>query len=139
MHRALVVELGGTHLSLPAEVRTEVVKHGAATSLPQAAPLLHGLSVVHGRAVPVVNLSHLLGLPEQNGTISVLAETAGEQFLLPVDRVLGLLNLPAGRSSTDLLGQPVTVQDPESALQIKVHPINTSVMLSSILTHLERL
>ena len=139
MTRALLVELAGEALAIPADgVRCEVLEAGATTGLPVAAPLLLGLSVIHGRAVPVVNLAHLLGTPGHGGAaLHVLTEVQGEPVALPADRTLGLSRLPALPHGA-AIGEPVPVPAPDGAGQRLVRPLDTAALLVTLRQYLER-
>lgn len=140
MTRALLVELAGEALAIPADgVRCEVIEAGATTGLPVAAPLLLGLSVIHGRAVPVVNVALLLGTPELGtAALHVLTEVQGEGVALPADRTLGLTRLPDMAESASPLSAPVTVPSPDGVGKLTVRAVNAAAMVAVVRAHLER-
>lgn len=139
MTRALLVELAGEALAIPADgVRCEVLEAGPTTGLPVAAPLLLGLSVIHGRAVPVVNLAHMLGTVEQKAAaLHVLTEVHGESVALPADRTLGLSRLPA-LPAGPALGEAILVPAPDGAGQVLARPLDAAALLTTLRQHLER-
>lgn len=140
MTRALLVELAGVAIAIPAEgVHCEVLESGRTTGLPVAAPLLLGLTVIHGRAVPVVNLAHLLGTPG-HGTadLNVLTEVDGEGLALPADRTLGLIRLPDAPTQATPLSEPTALPAPDGTGQVMVRTLNAPALLASLRVHLER-
>ncbi|GHF36804.1 hypothetical protein HNQ07_001275 [Deinococcus metalli] len=139
MTRALLVELAGEALAIPADgARCEVLEAGATTGLPVAAPLLLGLSVIHGRAVPVVNLAHLLGAPGHAGaSLHVVIEVQGEAVALPADRTLGLSRLP-GVPGGAPIGEALPVPAPDGAGQRLVRPLDPAALVQTLRQHLER-
>lgn len=140
MIRALLVELAGVAIAVPAEgVRCEVLEAGPVTGLPVVAPLLLGLSVIHGRAVPVVNVAHLLGAADHSGAaLHVLTEANGEALALPADRTLGLTRLPVPADRSSPLSAPVMVDSPDGMSELSVRTVNTAALLAALHMHLER-
>ncbi|WP_309572228.1 chemotaxis protein CheW [Deinococcus sp.] len=140
MTRALLVELAGEAIAIPAEgVHCEVLEAGRITGLPVAAPLLLGLTVIHGRAVPVVNLTHLLGLPGAgNAELNVMTEVEGEGLALPADRTLGLTRLPDVPAHAAPLSEPIMVPAPQGTGQILARTLNTRALMATLRLHLER-
>lgn len=93
----LLFRSGARLLALPTRVVTQVVPIGAIAPLPATGGALLGLAPALGRAVPVVNLSALLGVerpaPQADGSqLGLLCECAGEPVLLPIDDVVGNVN-----------------------------------------------
>lgn len=146
MPRALLVEVAGEAIAIPADgQRCEVLEASSVTGLPIAAPLLLGLTVIHGRAVPLVNLVHHLGAPPRpssptEGSLTVLTEVHGESLALPADRTLGLITLPetsAGPGS-EVLGTPVTLPAPDGSGPLSVRSLNPQALFIGLRRHLER-
>lgn len=140
MARALLIELAGCPVAIPTGGgRCEVLAAGHATALPGAAPLLLGLSAIHGRAVPLVNLTHLLGqLGLTRPELSVFTESTGESLALPADRTLGLIELPATPLGTDILSTPLTLPHPGGEGSLQVQVLNIQALLDSLRQHLDR-
>lgn len=139
MTRALLIEVAGCPVAIPTEGgRCEVLTAGPVTGLPVAAPLLLGLSMIHGRAVPLVNLAHLLGRPAAVAELSVLTETHGESLALPADRTLGLIELPATPPGSGPLSAPLTLGDPRGDGPLQVQVLNPQALLDTLRQHLSR-
>lgn len=138
MPRALILELGGLRLALPAAATSEVVTRTPVAPLPQAAPLLLGLSAVHGRTVPVLNLALLLGVTPTSHDLAVVTSVSGETLALPVDVVHGLMDIPERAPTAELLGPAVQAEQGGRAGDW-VRPLNPQALLDRVRTHLARL
>lgn len=140
MTRALLIEVAGCPVAIPTEGgRCEVLTASTVTGLPVAAPLLLGLSMIHGRAVPLVNLAYLLGRPDAAGAeLSVLREAHGESLALPADRTLGLIELPAIPPGSEPLSAPLTISDPRGDEPLQVRVLNPQALLDTLRLHLSR-
>ncbi|MBB5234778.1 chemotaxis protein CheW [Deinococcus budaensis] len=135
MPRALVFRIGTQRLALPEGGKREVLERGPALPLPHGAGLLLGLTALQGRAVPLLDLAGLLGLPAPGGTLTLLvdlaadraADRADEAVAWPVDAVEGLQDLSpeaghppgAGEAATEprLLDLPALLEQVRGALQ----------------------
>lgn len=110
--RALLFELGGEALAIPASASREAFVPGALTPLPGGAGVLLGLAAVRGGSAPLIDLSALLGLSAPRPGLALLTEVAGEALAFPVQRVLGFAGLPAEFAATPpegLLSAPLAV------------------------------
>ncbi|GGO25637.1 hypothetical protein GCM10008949_15630 [Deinococcus humi] len=93
----LLFRSGPRTLALPTRLVSQVVPIGTIAPLPATGGSLLGLAPAQGRAIPVVNLSALLGVeaptPQADGSqLGLLCEAAGETLLLPIDDVIGNVN-----------------------------------------------
>lgn len=140
MTRALLVELSGEAIAIPADgVHCEVLESAPTTGLPVAAPLLLGLTVIHGRAVPVVNLAHLLGHPgTDRAALYVLTEAGGEHVALPADRTLGLTRLPGHAASSGPLSDVHELPAPDGTGSLLARTLDTTALAATLRQHLER-
>lgn len=155
MSRALLIELAGCPIAIPTGGgRCEVLTAGTVTRLPVAAPVLLGLSTIHGRAVPVVNLAHLLSVEAggtgtatstamasapDSATLTVLTEVLGELLAVPADRTLGLITLPEDSVAGALtLGTPLSLPSPDGSEILQVRVLNAAALLSGLRQHLGR-
>ncbi|GHF78952.1 chemotaxis protein CheW [Deinococcus ficus] len=96
-HRVLAVPSGALRRVVPAE---------RLAPMPGTAGALLGLMPASGRAVPVVDLSRLTGLPEAPVTLAVICQVGPETLALPVQEVLGFVQ-EDGAASAELLGPEV--------------------------------
>lgn len=120
----LLFRSGARLLALPTRQARQVMPLGQLSPLPACGGSLLGLMGAQGRAVPVVNLSTLLGhllggmtgaAPQPDGTyLGLLCEHAGEPLLLPIDEVIG--NVNAGVPATQALVQETQLGDHHAAL-----------------------
>ena len=86
----LLFRLGSRVLALPADLIRQVRALETLSPLPGSGGALLGLTVVAGRAVPVLDLRQLAGLPAAEVPARLLLVSLQDQlFCLPVDDVLG--------------------------------------------------
>ncbi|WP_339097444.1 chemotaxis protein CheW [Deinococcus sp. VB142] len=86
----LLFRVGSRVLTLPTDLIRQVRALDTLSPLPGSGGALLGLTVVAGRAVPVLNLRQLLGMPAAEVPARLLLVSLQEQlFCLPVDDVLG--------------------------------------------------
>lgn len=94
----LLFRCRGQLLALPAHLSRQVVPLGTLGRLPGSAGTLLGLTAAVGRAVPVVDLGSVLGLPEADTpgdgglTLALITDSGGELLALPASEVLGVLS-----------------------------------------------
>ncbi|WP_165795402.1 chemotaxis protein CheW [Deinococcus koreensis] len=136
MARALVFGLAGLQLALT-EQDCEVMPRAPVTRLPQADPLLLGLSAVHGRAVPLVNLARLLDRPTAEAELMIVIRLGQESVALPADVVYGLTDLPPHTPGAGLLGDALALAAPEP-LPATAQPLSLQPLLGALRAHLER-
>lgn len=106
--RALLFELGGEALAVPAGASREAFVPAALTPLPAGAGVLLGLTAVRGGSVPMLDLAALLGLGAPPPGLALQVEAAGEALAFGVQRVLGFAELPTAASpAQDLLSAPL--------------------------------
>lgn len=139
MPRSLVIEIDGKLVALPADTKNEVVERTPVTPLPLGAPLLLGLSAIHGRAVPVINLPHLMGAAAPAWNFNLLTTVAGETLAIPIDQAHGLMDVPASLPSQDVLGAAVSFDEFGSTAAPVYYPLNPLALLDRVRLHLERL
>lgn len=92
----LLFQLADERYALASQVVTEVIRWHEPTEVPGAPPVLPGLINQRGVVLPVVNLSHLLGLPTApvaRSTRYLAVENNDAQLALLVDRVIDLIDL----------------------------------------------
>ena len=83
----------------------EVLRTGALTAVPGAAPVVLGLQNLRGQAIPVVDLAALLRLAEPGvRPYGVLVEHSGRRACLAVDAVLDMEVLDASTGNQDADG-----------------------------------
>lgn len=136
MARALVFGLAGLHLAVSGQ-DGEVMLRAPVTRLPQADPLLLGLSVVHGRAVPLVNLAHFVERPAGETELMIVIRLGHESIALPADVVYGLTDLPPQPPGAAVIGDafPLTAPAP---LPATVQVLHLQPLLGALRAHLER-
>lgn len=97
--RWLTFEVGGSPFALPILEVFEVAEPGRTGPVPSLPRSIGGVMHYHGDALPIVTATALLeadpGGPPQN--VVVVADRSGDSPRLgfPVDRVLGLVDIPA--------------------------------------------
>ena len=111
--RALLFRHAGQHFSLPASVGREAFVPTHLMPLPGGQGALLGLTEVRGLAVPLLNLSALIGntMPPEVPELALLLEIHGELLALPAQHVVGLLPRGDVPTSTELLTEPSQVGD----------------------------
>lgn len=124
MARALIFDLGGQRLALPEGGRREVLVRGPVVPLPHGAPLLLGLTALHGQAVPLLDLAALLGCPPPTGHLTLLADLGGELLAWPVEEVGGLTELPALLPGHAPFGEPGLPGEPR--------PVNPAALVQRV-------
>jgi chemotaxis signal transduction protein len=123
--RVLLFTYAGLTLTLPASVGREAFAPPYLTPLPGGGNALLGLTEVRGRAVPLLNLSSLVGqypmdqkpstpnrpTRSELPTLALLIEVQGEFLALPVEEVIGLISLDALPDPPGLLSEPFQAGD----------------------------
>lgn len=103
--RLIHFEIGGVDYALPIADVLEVVEVSPAACVPTLARRCVGVVNHHGDALPVIERAALFALEESAlpppQHLLVIADAAGEvaHLALPVDRILGLLELPRSAAS----------------------------------------
>lgn len=93
MLRVLLLRLRNYTFALPQEI-FEVAQIRSVTVLPGTQEVLHGLTTLGGRNVPIVNLPRLLGLNQATATrtpqLAVIIQDEDCVVAFPVSEVLGM-------------------------------------------------
>ncbi len=95
----VVAVVSGHRWGLPLACVERVLPMVAVSALPQSPAGVRGAVNVHGEIVPVLDLDVRLGRPPHDPGVDgrlVLARTSRRRVALPVDEVLGVLEVPAG-------------------------------------------
>ncbi|WP_221090789.1 chemotaxis protein CheW [Deinococcus aquaedulcis] len=106
MMGALLVRVQAERFALPLSGEQAIAELGPVSPLPHGEPLLRGLTTLQGRAVPLLDLSALLGTPEaerEEPRLMVLTSVEGDRVALLVNEVYGVTSLPSPPPSTALL------------------------------------
>lgn len=95
--RALLsFELERRRFAIPAPLVREVVRAVAVSALPRAPAIVEGMINLRGIVVPVLDIRHRFGLPTLPTTPQqhfIVAQAGSRIVVLPVDRVLGLVEV----------------------------------------------
>jgi purine-binding chemotaxis protein CheW len=100
VHATLTFCLRGEEFGLPILRSREIVRVGEITRIPEAPPHVRGVLNLRGRVLPVVELRTRLGMPIAPLTPRsrvIVVEAHGRIFGLLVDRVSGIVKIPASR------------------------------------------
>jgi purine-binding chemotaxis protein CheW len=104
----VAVEVGGQRWALPLGVVERVVGMVAVAPLPESPAGVRGAINVAGEIVPVLDLVGRIGRPQRDHGVDarlVLARTSTRRVALPVDAVLGVIEV-------DELAPPVEIPAP---------------------------
>ena len=96
----LVCRAGKALCALPVEHVVETMRPLAIESLPDAPACVAGVAIVRGSALPIVEISRLLGEAGRSPDRIVVVRAGGREVGLAADAVVGLRKLP--RSGTEL-------------------------------------
>ncbi len=94
----ITFRLGGQMYALPIEPVERIIELVPITPLPQVDKVVKGVINVHSRAVPVLDMRHLFGLPEAAlhlYTPIILIQLHGQMCGLIVDEVVDVITLAA--------------------------------------------
>lgn len=102
----LLFTLGGATYGLPLGAIDEVARVPARlTPVPQAAAVVLGLMGLRGRALPVIDQAHRFGGEATVGARAIVARAGALEAAFLVDRITGVVRVPAGRlAPAPLLG-----------------------------------
>jgi len=91
----LVVEVEGRLSAIAAEHVEEMMRPLPVEPLPEAPPYVRGISLIRGRATPVLSLSRLIATPHETVYESrfLLLRSEAKPVALAVERVVGLRKL----------------------------------------------
>lgn len=103
MGSLLLFSYAEQNLALPSKITRQVLSMEHITTLPGHSGALLGLMTAAGRAVPVLNIHHLMGLPEMPVRLVLICEAYGEYFGLPIHKVIGFISDEDAPISSDLL------------------------------------
>jgi len=95
----ITFRLGGQIYALPIEPIVRIIELVPITPLPQVDKVVKGVINVHARAVPVLDMRRLFGLPEAAlhlYTPIILIQLHGQMCGLIVDEVVDVVNIAAG-------------------------------------------
>lgn len=122
----LVVRAGAQLCALPVQSIVETLRPGAISPVRGAAPFIRGVTAIRGAAVPVVDLSALLGSGSSaQGTRLVVARAAARRVALWVDSVLGISH----QEGTRLKDLPPLLADVRPELVEKIAMLDSQLLL----------
>jgi purine-binding chemotaxis protein CheW len=96
--RLVVFALEGQRYALPLSATERVLPMVAVSALPKAPAIALGLINFHGQAIPVVDIRRRFNLPPRDYGLDahlLVARTSRRILAVPVDRVLGVTEVPA--------------------------------------------
>lgn len=99
MNQVLLFRIGDALMGVAAEYVRETVVLGEQTTLPGISVILSGLIPLRGRAVPIVDLSKLLGHPAAPSSLALILEEGGDVLGVPVSEVIGYRAYAGGNGS----------------------------------------
>ncbi len=104
--QTMIFAVGAREYALDVTAIVEVVRMVALTTLPDAPDWLAGVVNLRGHVIAVMDLRRRLALPAlapHRNTPIIIAQAAGEQFGIIVDRLVEVIDLP-GASVEQITG-----------------------------------
>lgn len=131
--RLLIFRHKNDLLGIPANLPQAVIELSRVAPLPGGTGGLGGLVVAQGRAVPLLDLHRLAGLPRHpEAPLGLLVNIGDEVLVFPMDEVVGNIVTEDNHNTADSVSLP---QDLPGAMQ-PVRIVNPSMLLHTLQSRL---